>query len=279
MVKGAGILFKNEIKDPFKWIIISLSIVGFLFLLKNWNPLFFAYFLSAFLISLFGYSYQNKDWFPFFSLGLPFLLLIFSLFNNLGKQKDLIILLQILIFGGMILRYGGYLFEKIWNYRDGFIKSKWNNLEKESLRKRYFEVAFGIYSLLFFHLSLVILSLISNQGLFLKEQIGITSLFFVMSVWFFKNRKIIPSQPKKIASATFFLIVIMIIFDIILAQIISLNDKTILSGFIWGIIIGIVSLIRIMINPTYSKFTTSSPLSASPNSALKNLSSIGDENR
>ena len=246
-------LFKKGIKEPFKWILISLACIGITLLVirEEQNILILAYFISAFLISIFGYSFNKKDWFPFFSIGLPFLLFCLTLFKN---NSSLIILLQIFILGGLIQLYGGHLFEFFWNFRNGFMAKQWKELDEESLKRRYQEAKFVVYTLPFFHAILVILSLSEINSLFFREQFGIMVVLSVLMYGFFKNRNKINELPKEIAASNFLVLITIIIFDTILAQIVFLNGQLFFAQMLMFGVGGIaISLQRIIMDPRFIK--------------------------
>lgn len=248
-----GILFKNEIKNPLRWIIMSASFIGILLKLQFYNGFLVAYFLSTLLISMGGYKFEKKISFPFIFLGLPILLFVISVFNiSFTEQHILFIIpLQIITLGGLIFYYGGYIFEFIWNLNKGFLRKKWNRLNDQLLKIRYKEARFGVIAVALLHVFLAIFSFIGKEYVFAFEQSGIGLLFVILLFWFIKNKKIIKKEAKKIAATDFFMLLIIIIFDSILAQILYLEGNPQWLWIAYGIPFMAFSFILVFINPEH----------------------------
>lgn len=262
-----GILFKGKIRDSIKVLEIFFIVIGFiygigffkpLFELRFFKPLFLAYIVSILIILLFAGKIEKKiDYFPLIGIGIPFIIIVIVLFYIISNEDYVMFFIpfQILTFGGLILLFSGYLFEYLWGIKKGILMKKWNDLSREVLALRYKEAKFGIIFLTFNHLLLVSISMLNRDVLLAFEQGGISFLFLFLFLWFYKNENSIKNEPKKIASSVFFIILIITTFDSILSQILYLTNNT--YWFIGAYITLIISISMIMlfINPTNHEFT------------------------
>lgn len=264
-----GILFKGKMQDPIGWLklfisvctflITVLSYTGFLkhlFELSFFKILFFIYISSFIIILLIASKIEKKiDYFALIGIGIPFIIIVIGIFYFISNEDFamFIIPFQIVTFGVLIGFYSGHLFQYIWGIKKGFLMKKWNNLPKEIIESRYKEAKIIIYSLPFMHLLYALIYLFLHDILLFLEQAGIGVLFFIVSIWFYRNKNSIRDEPKKIAASFFYIILFIITFDSILAEILYLTKNNIWYMSVYFIVFISISSIQFFIYPEKSR--------------------------
>lgn len=134
----------------------------------------------------------------------------------------LIIFLQIALLSLFIKSFSGNIFKKIWNMNQGFVKRKWENLSKISLRLNHLLLYLGIASLGMFHF-LQSYFLRNSNVLLSYQQSAIGFVFLILFVWFlFGDRRRI-SFPRHVAITNFMFMVLIVVYDSLLFGVIQVT--------------------------------------------------------
>jgi len=141
----------------------------------------------------------------------------------------LIVFLQIVFLSLFIKSCTGSIFKKVWNAKQGFVKRKWENLSKISLRLNHILLYLGIFSLAMFHL-LQAYFLRSSNMLLSYQQSAIGVVFLILFGWFlFGDRRRI-SFPRHVALTNFLFMIFIVAYDFLLFWVIHITDGPIWTG-------------------------------------------------
>lgn len=165
------------------------------------------------------------DEFPFRKGISSFIFLSFIFFLLVRGNKILfdknyllfVILLEVFLARVILKSFSGYLFEKLWVFRNGFMKEKWIKMNKMKLRFRHGVAFFGSSILAFFHIFQYFI-LKNNYPYLAYEQLSIGLMFLLLFGWFIFQGSSTIENPKKITFAIFSIGIFMIVFDFILGQ-------------------------------------------------------------
>jgi hypothetical protein len=216
------LIFNKGLKFPLVWIIIS--ILGILIsLFFNLLPLSIIPFCLSSL-SLIIVIYQNKS--KFYSHFLFILTAILFVIILLDIKKitkiGFILLIIISLMGNVIKKYGGILFEKIWQIK--FINRSWKNTSEKTLKMRYWECFIILPWFIFLHSFNALFFYIQKNQVMLSEQFGIFIIFSLLFLWARINREKILKNPKGTAFLFFIINITVFIFDILLSLIQGINN-------------------------------------------------------
>ena len=128
-----------------------------------------------------------------------------------------VILLEVFLAGAILKSFSGYWFESLWNFKNGYMKNKWEKMNKIKLRFRHIIAFFGTLSLAVFHI-LQYFVLKNDYSYLAYEQLSIGIMFLLLFCWFIFQGADTIENSKKIAFTIFLMGIFMIVFDFILGQ-------------------------------------------------------------
>jgi hypothetical protein len=141
----------------------------------------------------------------------------------------LLLFLQIALLSLFIKSFSGDIFKRIWNMDQGFVKRKWENLSKISLRLNHILLYLGIASLVMFHF-LQSYSLSNSNTLLSYQQSAIGFVFLILFVWFlFGDRRRI-SFPCHVAITNFMFMIFIVVYDFLLFGVVQITGGPIWTG-------------------------------------------------